>query len=154
MGLSLKLILEQCGFKPSLRLRSDEQAAIDASQKLSGTRMRHLTLHQNFVRQLVRGKHAAITKIATKNNVADLMTKHNDAKTLERLVPLTGWQPYAAKHTLVKLNRINTIDMLISSSALLKDHCRKQHQRQIELGKELAGHPEEACEKSGNPAGK
>ena len=153
MGLSLKLILEQCGFKPSLRLRSDAQAAIDASQKLSGTRMRHLTLHQNFVRQLVRGKHAVIAKIPTKSNVADLMTKHNDAKTLERLVPLTGWQPYTAKHTLVKLRRINTIDMLISSGTLVKEHNRKQHLRQIELGKKLAGNPEEACQMSVIPAG-
>ena len=145
--MTIKLILEQCGFKPSLRLRSDAQAAIDSSQRLSGTRMRHMTLHQNFVRQLIRGKHATIRKIGTKENVADILTKYCDMKTLQALLPVTGWRKCDVSFEVVKLKRINTVDTLMPTGELVALHNERVRAKQIETGKQLAR--EQASEECG-----
>ena len=40
IGLQIKVLLEECGFQVKYRLICDAQAAIDGTQKLSGSRLR------------------------------------------------------------------------------------------------------------------
>jgi len=78
--LQLKLLVAELGKVTKLRLKCDAQAAIDGSQKLSGSRLRHLEIAQSYSRSLLRGKHAEIDKVSGKKNVSDCLTKHLNAQ--------------------------------------------------------------------------
>ena len=138
LGLQLKLLVAELGKPAKLRLKCDAQAAIDGSQKLSGSRLRHLEIAQTYSRSLLRGKHAEIDKVSGKHNVSDCLTKQlNEADTKAHLVN-TGFQKFDTPFVLVKLERINVISDLQSAVQLARESEERKRVLEVVDGLALA----------------
>jgi len=83
-------VLKELDFYPVLqetKMLCDNNAAIAiASGPGINSRTKHIALRYHFVRQLVSSKEVKPTKVGTKDNVADLLTKATDVETFRRLV--------------------------------------------------------------------
>ena len=138
LGIVVKLLLEEMGFTVKMRLKCDAQAAIDSTQKLSGSRLRHMQISQQYAKALVRGKHASIDKVSGKANVADCLTKHLSPEDCRDHITRTGFGPFTEKFRLCQLRRINTIEQIEDSDYLVTANEARKRVAEIELGQELA----------------
>lgn len=145
MGLHCKHLLEEMGFKVRMTLEGDASAALEASAKLSIGRMRHLRVADSFVRLILKTRLARSRKIGTKENAADLLTKYVDKKTLEALLPQTGWRKITDEFSLTSLTQVNQLKDLKDSSEIERAHKAKEIRRISELGQSLMRASTVAC---------
>ena len=138
IGLQLKMLLEECGFVVNYILECDAQAAIDGTQKLSGSRLRHLEIAQRYAQSLVRGKHATICKIPGKLNVADCLTKHLSVEDTKAHMPRCGWSKFEMRFNLVEMRRVNEIQQVENSDELVRVNESNKRKAEIEEGLALA----------------
>ena len=129
LGLHVRMLLEEMGLQVNAVLQTDASAALDAATKLSGSRMKHLTLGQTFVRQLVKNKLVSLEKVSSESNVADLLTKLVSTGVLATLMPRTGFGPRGEgreRFNLVEVKRLNWIGNLRNADELEELHRAKQ----------------------------
>jgi len=138
VGLHVKMILEELGYKVKLVLECDASAALEAAAKMSSGRMRHMAAADTFVRKLLKSKEAVAKKIPTKANVAGLLSKHVSKETLEALLPLTGWGPVTEPYRLVELVKVNDIKDLADAGELELEGKAKVVKAVRSEGKNLA----------------
>ena len=75
--LGVKSVLRDLGVKNvPLEVHTDSAAAIGVASRTGLGKLRHLEVHLLWVQQHVRNKVFELTKVAGKNNAADLLTKH------------------------------------------------------------------------------
>jgi len=138
IGLQIKVLLEECGFKVKYRLICDAQAAIDGTQKLSGSRLRHLEIAQKYAQSLVRGKHARIEKIPGKQNVADCLTKHLSPEDTKAHIERCGWKKLQEPYRIAELVRVNSIKEVVNSDKLVIENEANKRRAEVEYGLKLA----------------
>jgi hypothetical protein len=88
-GLHLRNILaEVLETAPRVRVGSDASAAIGITARLGAGRVRHLEAKELWIQEKVRAKEVTTTKIGTKVNRADLLTKFLDGAQHHALLAL------------------------------------------------------------------
>ena len=98
--MHLKMMLEELGYTVKLIVECDATAALEAASKMSSGRMRHLVAADTFIRRILKAKQGLAKKIHTKDNIADLLSKHVSKEVLDTLMPKTGWGPVEVSYRL------------------------------------------------------
>lgn len=89
-GLGLQSICKDLGLDLSLRLRSDSSAAIGICRRRGLGRVRHLAVAGLWLQDRLRTQDFELLKIASHDNVSDLLTKYLDRSTHERHINNLG----------------------------------------------------------------
>ena len=84
-ALYVKAVFSELGYKVQVNLRGDSAAALANTTKLSAGRVRHLQAQELSVKEAIRLRMLQAIKISTKNNIANILTKHIGGLELE------GW---------------------------------------------------------------
>ena len=73
---------------PLVRVGSDASAAIGISARLGAGRVRHLEAKELWIQEKVRAKQVSVSKIGTRDNRADMLTKFLDGAQHHALLKL------------------------------------------------------------------
>ena len=76
------------GFTITLHLFTDATAAIGICRRRGLGRIRHLSTSDLWIQERLRNGEFQLSKIPGAENPADLLTKHVDGPTIQRLLPL------------------------------------------------------------------
>ena len=91
------------GIQTTCVMKTDSTAAKGMTNRRGHGKVKHLQTCELWLQEVVKDKRIDIQKVGTKDNPADLMTKHLDSKTaaehLKRLSArtATGWHELAPK---------------------------------------------------------
>ena len=140
-GLYVQQVLKEMGVDAALVIEGDAAAALGNASKLSGGRMQHLKTSETFIKQIVKRKLCRLGKINTKENAADLLTKHVPPEDLNRLVKQTGYRAREdhERFSPETLEPINTVDSLECADLLVKHHEEKMNRETKAKGLSLSG---------------
>ena len=75
-GIYLCNVLEELGINVKLRLRTDSSSGMATLCRRGPGRMRHLRVKTLWWQEEIRAGNVMLEKINTKNNLADILTKH------------------------------------------------------------------------------
>ena len=89
-GVYVKHVMAELGFELPLRMWTDSTAGRAAATRLGVGRIKHLMIQDLYVQGMVQAKMLQINKVATENNLADILTKPVSRETLERLARGAG----------------------------------------------------------------
>ena len=133
----IQQILREWGLGSRTVAWCDASAALAASKKLSGTKLKHLRGCESFIRALVKQRIIHPRKIDTKENLADALTKHITVETARRLIPRMGWRPLVPSEinaSVVKMTRSNQINSLEATDGIVQAHEARCHERAVNTG--------------------
>lgn len=82
-ALGLQSLLNDLGHKTKITLITDASAAIGISQRTGLGKIRHLETSQLWLQDLVIKNRVTVRKTPSEANLADILTKHLDAKGIE-----------------------------------------------------------------------
>ena len=100
VAIGLRSIMMDLGVKLKIELFTDATAAKGIGQRIGLGKVRHLETSQLWLQQLVGDGHIRITKISTDINIADVLTKHVDQKTLRNHQVFTNQAAMKGQHRL------------------------------------------------------
>ena len=86
------------GVKLKIELYTDATAAKGIGQRIGLGKVRHLETSQLWLQQLVGDGHIRINKVNTDVNIADVLTKHVDQKSLRNHQSFTNQAVMTGKH--------------------------------------------------------
>ena len=86
MGLGMKSIIQDLGFKVRVRIHSDACAAIGMARRRGLGRVRHLDVEDLWVQNKVREGHVDLLKMAGSENPADILTKYVSADLMDKML--------------------------------------------------------------------
>ena len=89
-SLGFQSMAKDLGFDISLHLRTDATAAIGICRRRGLGKIRHLDVSDLWIQDKLRAGAFMLSKVAGRDNVADVLTKHVDSGTLQRLLPQMG----------------------------------------------------------------
>ena len=101
--LGLQSVMADLGIKTICVMKTDSTAAKGITNRRGHGKVKHLQTCELWLQEVVRDKRIEIQKVGTKENPADLMTKHLDSKAamqhLDRLnaTTATGWHALAPR---------------------------------------------------------
>ena len=101
--LGLQSVMADLGIHTICVMRTDSTAAKGITNRRGHGKVKHLQTCELWLQEVVRDKRIEIQRVGTKENPADLMTKHLDSKTatqhLDRLKAHTtsGWHALAPR---------------------------------------------------------
>ena len=79
----MRLLLKELGFptyqstEADFNIQTDNQAAISVAYGTTKhEHVKHILIHIQFLRELVKSKQVSLTYVASENNVADALTKN------------------------------------------------------------------------------
>ena len=96
-ALGLKAMATDYGSELSPWLYVDATAAMGVAQRVGLGKLRHLETQSLWLQEVVRKKRIGLSKVLGSINPADLMTKHNDSSTMERLMGIMGLERRAGR---------------------------------------------------------
>ena len=73
-----------------LMIHVDASAAIGIAQRKGLGKIRHLEVQSLWIQDALRQRRLELLKVAGASNPSDLMTKHQDASTIEKLMEKMG----------------------------------------------------------------
>ena len=82
-ALGLKALLQDLGHKTQIHLLTDASAAKSISQRTGLGKVRHLETSQLWLQDLVLAGRVVVQKVPTDQNLADMLTKHVEAKAID-----------------------------------------------------------------------
>ena len=93
-------LMEDLGVQASGRpaVYSDASAAIGAANRLGAGKVRHIKVCQLWVQDLVASGKLSSSKVGTKLNLADALTKYVDSATTEYHIAQTGGNRRQDRH--------------------------------------------------------
>ena len=115
--LHVKDLFGELGYPMSIVLASDATAALRNASNLGPGRLIHVDRLAMFVKEVVRRELVKLEKIDTKLNDADLLTKHVDRATLERLRPIVGLVD-SGRFTIEKFAKVTIVNCIEDLTAL------------------------------------
>ena len=86
MGLGMKSIIQDLGFKVRVRIHSDACAAIGMARRRGLGRVRHLDVEDLWIQATVRESHVDLLKVAGSENPADILTKYVSADLMNKML--------------------------------------------------------------------
>ena len=86
MGLGMKSIIQDLGFKVRVRIHSDACAAIGMAQRRGLGRVRHLDVEDLWVQTKVHEGHVDLLKVAGSESPADILTKYASADLMDKML--------------------------------------------------------------------
>ena len=101
--LGLQSVMADLGIRTICVMRTDSTAAKGITNRRGHGKVKHLQTCELWLQEVARDKRIEIQKVGTKENPADLTTKHLDGKTatqhLDRLSAATtsGWRALAPR---------------------------------------------------------
>jgi hypothetical protein len=87
-GLFVRSLLRELGLELRVVLGTDSSAAKAATERAGVSKMKHIEIKYHFLKDLVARKEVYLMKLRGTENCADVMTKHVDLATLDRLMPM------------------------------------------------------------------
>ena len=87
-GLFVKHVLAELGIEAVVTLHGDSAAALANATKLGSGRIRHLEAQEVFVKEAVRLRLLRLARVPSRQNAANILTKHVGAQELQ------GWWSY------------------------------------------------------------
>lgn len=91
-ALGFKAMANDLGIRVTLHLRTGASATIGIRRRNDLGKTRHIDVSDLWIQDKLRSGAFKLNNVAGADNVADLLTKHVDSTTLERLLPLMGVQ--------------------------------------------------------------
>ena len=82
-ALGLRALLNDLGHPTTINLLTDASAAKGISQRTGLGKVRHLETSQLWLQDLVLAGRVVVKKVPTDKNLADMLTKHVDAKAID-----------------------------------------------------------------------
>ena len=92
-GLGIKLMIEEFGKVCKVMVHVDASAAIGIAQRKGLGKIRHLDVQSLWIQDALRQRRMNISKVPGAGNPSDLMTKHQDAGTINKLMAMMGLAP-------------------------------------------------------------
>ena len=89
-GLGCQALANGLGFDLNIEVKSDVTAAIGICRRRGLGRVRHIAVSDLWIQERVRGGDLRLSKVLGHENLADLLTKHVEKATLDRLLPLAS----------------------------------------------------------------
>ena len=89
-GLGLAAMIKDCGRIVEPHLKVDATAAIGIAQRKGLGKLRHLDTQSLWIQDAVRQRRVHLEKVLGTENPSDLLTKHLDAKTIEKYMTKMG----------------------------------------------------------------
>ena len=86
MGLGMKSIIQDLGFKVRVRIHSDACAAIGMARRRGLGRVRHLDVEDLWIQTKVREGHVDLLKVAGNENPPDILTKYGSADLMNKML--------------------------------------------------------------------
>ena len=99
-ALGLTALLRDLGNPTQIQLLTDASAAKGISQRTGLGKVRHLETSQLWLQDLVLAGRITVKKISTDENLADMLTKHVEAKAIDYHMQSTHSTRTSGKHKL------------------------------------------------------
>ena len=99
-GLGSRSMFGDLGVAVSLRVMTDASAATGIAVRKGLGKVRHIDVSQLWIQDAVARGELQLTKVSTKENLADILTKHVDRGVLEQQGSAMGFQSRANLHDL------------------------------------------------------
>ena len=74
-GRLVQQLLEELGYKVGLRLRTDNNAARQAAEKVGSMRQKHMAIRMHFLKEMVKSGLVVVERVSSLDNFTDLLTK-------------------------------------------------------------------------------
>jgi hypothetical protein len=100
-GLGTQSIFMDMHGKCKLKLHEDSSAAKGIAERSGLGKIRHIEVNQFWLQQKVRDKKIKLVKVDGKKNLADALTKHLDAGTMEQHIIHTQCARVDGRHELM-----------------------------------------------------
>ena len=85
-ALGLQLMAREFGREVELMIHVDASAAIGIAQRKGLGKIRHLEVQSLWIQDALRQRRLELLKVPGAENPSDLMTKHQDSGTIEKLM--------------------------------------------------------------------
>ena len=92
-------MLDDLGIKSTVKIITDATAARGMAQRKGLGAVRHVEVHQVWIRDKVHSKEICVEKVGGKSNLADGLTKFVDGKDLAIHVDGIGLENRTGRHT-------------------------------------------------------
>ena len=89
-GMGMKLMMQEYGIQCEVMVHVDASAAIGIAQRKGLGKIRHLDVQSLWIQDALRQRRIGISKVPGADNPSDLMTKHQDAGTIGKMMTLMG----------------------------------------------------------------
>ena len=89
-GLGLQSLLKDAGWILPLHVYSDATAAIGIARRKGLGKIRHLDVTDLWIQDRIRSKAITLSKVLGTQNMADVLTKYVDRKTMDMAISKMG----------------------------------------------------------------
>ena len=96
-GLGLQSLLKDAGWVLPLHVYSDATAAIGIARRKGLGKIRHLDVTDLWIQDRIRSKATTISKVLGTQNMADVLTKYVDRKTMDMAISKMGLRPASGR---------------------------------------------------------
>ena len=114
-ALGMVSLLADLGYAVDARVHSDSSAAIGITNRKGLGKLRHLNVQFLWVQDKVRDKSFTLHKVPGERNVADLMTKYLDEKTMDKHLDALGFVKLEGRSVVAPNLVVNTVSSIDSA---------------------------------------
>ena len=94
-------MLADLGVSLEIRLRTDASAAKAIASRKGCGKVRHIDVATLWVQEKVANKEVKLVKVPGSEDLADILTKHVDRSTLDRLLPHFNIGQVSGRHPIM-----------------------------------------------------
>ena len=99
-AIGVQSMAKDLGLELTIRVNTDASAAKGIASRRGVGKIRHIEVSQLWVQDKVANGQLTISKIGTRDNIADILTKHVDNETIKRHVLAMGCEFRTGRHEL------------------------------------------------------
>jgi hypothetical protein len=100
-GIGIRNLLQDLGIVVDIEVNMDASAAKAIASRKGCGKVRHIDVATLWVQEKVANKEVKLVKVAGSENLADILTKHVDRSTLDRLLPRFGIVQASGRHSIM-----------------------------------------------------